>query len=423
MTQATAFVITHESDRTRTQADKSMSIIALTLTRALGRAGVKVIRVHPNRLEHSLVSKYCSGVEVCPDMYESEEALNAFLKALSGKYTGKRILIPASDDCSMYVARQEAALCADYTLLNPSAGAMERMKNKRLQYELAQAADVPIPETYFPQTEQDIQDVVSKAQNYPYVIKPLEAQKWRLDEFKDIAQGQKAIKVHSKEDLLREFRRIAPFDNQLMVQEIITGEDTNLYTFLAYCDSTAKPLAYCIRSKLRQSPIKFGYCCATISCHNDTVEQQAKRMLSEAGYTGIVGIEFKLDPKTNTYKLIEINTRPVNTTGISIGCGVNLPLIAFKDAAGEKQTPVTDWEDDVTWVWLYHDFWVVKEMKALGLITYKEWFQSIRGRRVHAIFAWDDIAPVWAFYSKSLGALFSAKFKRFMSKGGQKAVA
>lgn len=415
MSLATAFIITHESDRSRTAQDKSMSIIALTLTRALGRQGIRVVRIHPNMFEHSLTSRYCSAIEICPDMYESEEALNQFLCELSSRYPGEKILIPASDDCSMYIAQQEAVLQSHFVLLNPSAAAMSRMKNKKLQYELAQAAGVPIPETYFPSTEEDIVALAESAQNYPYVIKPLEAQKWRLDEFKDVAKGQKAIKVYDKEQLLAEFRRIVPYDNQLMVQEIISGEDTNLYTFLAYCSIDKKPLAYCIRSKLRQSPIKFGYCCATISCHNDVVERQAKQMLQIADYTGIVGIEFKLDPKTQEYKLIEINTRPVNTTGISVGCGVNLPLIAFNDAAGIAQDEVTDWEDGVTWVWLYHDFWVVKEMKALGLITYGEWFQSIKGKRVHAIFAADDLRPVWNFYHKSLAAVVNNKFSRLFA--------
>lgn len=412
MSLATAFIITHESDRTRTAADKSMSIIALTLSRSLGRAGVKVVRIHPNMFEHSLASKYCNAIEICPDMYESEEALNLFLCGLTAKYPGDKILIPASDDCSVYLAKHEAVLQKHFALLNPSAQSMSRMKNKKLQYELAQAAGVPIPETYFPSTEQDIVELAEKVTNYPYVIKPLEAQKWRLDEFKEIAQGQKAIKVYDKQQLLAEFRRVCPFDNQLMVQEIISGEDTNLYTFLAYCSEEHKPLAYCVRSKLRQSPIKFGYCCATISCHNETVEQQAKSMLEVSGYKGVVGIEFKLDPKTQQYKLIEINTRPVNTTGISIGCGVDLPLIAYNDIAGVEQTVVSDWEDGVTWVWLYHDFWVVKEMKSLGLITYKEWLKSIRGKRVHAIWAADDLKPMWDFYFKSLSALVAAKFQR-----------
>lgn len=155
-----------------------------------------------------------------------------------------------------------------------------------------------------------------------------------------------------------------------------------------------------MRSKLRQSPVDFGYCTATVSCHNDTVEHYARRLLRHSGYTGIVGIEFKLDPKTGEYKLIEINTRPVNTTGISIGCGVNLPLIAFRDALGIKQAPVSRWEDGVIWIRFAQDLGAALELRRRGRLTFSEWIRSIRGKRVHALLAFDDLRPFFGFYRR-----------------------
>jgi predicted ATP-grasp superfamily ATP-dependent carboligase len=155
-----------------------------------------------------------------------------------------------------------------------------------------------------------------------------------------------------------------------------------------------------MRYKLRQSPVDFGYCTATVSCHNDIVEQYARRLLWHSGYTGIVGIEFKFDPNTNDYKLIEINTRSVNTTGISIGCGVNLPVIAYRDAIGVKQEPVTKWEDGVIWLRLTQDFAAARELRRRGSLTFPEWFQSLRGKRVHAVLAANDLMPFIQFYSR-----------------------
>ncbi len=155
-----------------------------------------------------------------------------------------------------------------------------------------------------------------------------------------------------------------------------------------------------MRSKLRQSPVDFGYCTATVSCHNDTVEHYARRLLRHSGYTGIVGIEFKQDPKTGEYKLIEINTRPVNTIGISTACGVNLPLIAYRDAIGLEQEPTTNWEDGVIWLRFAQDFGAVLELRRRGRITFPQWFRSIRGKRVHALLAIDDLEPFIQFYSR-----------------------
>jgi len=400
MKKTTAFVISHEPNPSRSEKDKAMSIIALTLTRALGRENIDVIRVHPNMLDDSLSSRYCKAIEICPDLYESEYALTTFLNEMGHQYRGIKVLIPASDDCSIYLAKHADSLSATFTLLNPSASTMERVKNKQLQYELATAASVPIPETLFPKDCDDLERAAEGLHSFPYIIKPLEAQKWRLKRFAHVADGKKAITVNSKEELLSEYRRIAEYDDDVMVQEIIAGDDERLITFLGYCSIEHKPLAYCIRSKLRQTPIDFGYCTATVSCHNDEVDQYARQLLEKSAYTGIVGIEFKFDDKSKQYKLIEINTRPVNTTGISIACGVNLPLIAYLDAIGEVQEPVSDWQDDVVWLWLSMDMSAARQLHKLGKISYRQWLRSIRGKRVHAVFAWDDLRPCIQFYAR-----------------------
>ena len=400
MKQTTAFVISHEPDFSRTKKDQTINIIALNLTRALGRKGVNVVRVHPNLFDDSLFSRYCKSIEICPNLYESESTLTHFLTELADRYPGRKVLIPASDDCSLYMARNAAALGAQYTLLNPSAETMESVKNKRRQYELATRAGVPIPETYFPESISELEQIANRLTDYPYIIKPLEAQKWRLQQYASVSSGRKAIVVNDREQLITEYQRIAADDKNLMVQEIITGKDEHLVTFLGYCSTEHKPLAYCIRRKLRQSPVDFGYCTATVSCHNDIVEQYSMRLLRYSSYTGIVGIEFKFDSLTDQYKLIEINTRPVNTIGLAAACGVDLPVIAFRDAIGQEQKPITYWEDGVIWLRLTQDFSAALELRRRGRITFTDWIRSLRGKRIHALLAADDLAPFVRFYAR-----------------------
>jgi len=407
MRETTAFVISHEPDSSRTKNNQAINIIALMLTRALGREGVKVVRVHPNLFDDSLYSRYCQATEICPNLYESESELTQFLTDLKVRYPGKKILIPASDDCSLYLARNAQALGAEYVLINPSADSMECLKDKRRQYELATKVGIPIPETYFPDSNEELARIAEDLNDYPYIIKPIEAQKWRLQRHARVSGGKKAIVVRNSEELISEFCRISAVDSDLMVQEIIAGMDDQLFTFLGYCSARHKPLAYCIRSKLRQFPIDFGYCTATVSCHNDIVERYSKSLLSESGYTGIVGIEFKYDPRINDYKLIEINTRAVNTIGISIGCGVNLPLVAYRDATDHDQEPVTDWQDDVIWLRLAEDFGAARELRRRGRLSFGTWLQSIRGKRVHAVLASDDLRPFFLYYSRKVRRQFS----------------
>ena len=91
-----------------------------------------------------------------------------------------------------------------------------------------------------------------------------------------------------------------------MIQEVIGGRDQSLVTFLGFFDEHSQPNSWFIRKKIRQCPIDFGYCTMTESCHDQQVYKQSLALLQAIKYQGIAGVEWKLDPETNTYKLIEL---------------------------------------------------------------------------------------------------------------------
>ena len=390
--------MTHESDPNR--VNKTLSIIGLTMTRSLGRKNINVVRIHPNELDYSLLSKYSKKTEICPNFYQSEDALVEYLIDLKNKYPGDGVLFPASDDCAYFLAKYKEQLESYYKIPAADKPVMEKLTNKRCQYEEAQKLNLPIPETYFPKSYSAVEQLSKEITNYPYVIKPTVAHKWRLASMQGISQGKKAITVNNPNELLELSSKMDIENQEVMIQEVIGGKDERLFTFLAYYNEDAKPLAYCIRSKLRQNPIDFGYCTLTVSCHDKVVEEQSIKLLNSIGFHGICGVEWKLDPKNKKYKLIEVNPRAVNTTGTAIACGVDLPYIAVMDKIGNKVEPVTTWKDGIKWVWLTEDAWAAKEFHDLGKLTYYQWLKSLKGVKVHAVFAIDDLKPfIISFYN------------------------
>lgn len=412
----TAFVMTHEAGLNPRPSGKTVSIISLALQRALGREGIRVVRVHPNLMDHSLSSRYCTATEVCPNLYESERALVDFLTEMAERYPGTRVLFPASDDCAAFLATHQTELLPYYRIVVAPPPAMARLVNKREQYALARDADVPIPETYFPTNRSEAEALAPTLRNFPYVIKPLVAQRWRLEKFSRMSRSKKAFLVATPAEFLEEYDRIAAVDPELMLQEVVGGRDDRLYTLLCYCAAGGRPLTQCIRKKIRQSPIDFGYCTLTVSCHDEVVERQARRLMETLGYEGIAGIEFKHDPRTGEYKLIEINARPVNTIALSYACGANVPLAAFLDQIGEPPLAATGWKDGVKWIWFDQDFWVAKELWATGRLTLGEWLRSLLGVRACAIFAIDDPRPSLEYGSQQLRAHLGTALNRFRSR-------
>lgn len=411
----TAFVLTHESDPQRTR--KSMSIIALSITRSLGRKGVRVVRVHPNRLDMSLLSGYCSGVEISPDFYRSEERLLAFLLDMRHRYEGGALLIPASDDCAYFVSKHHDALSGAFAVMAPRWPVMQAILDKKSQYELAQGLGLPIPETYFPSGSADVRHLAQELVNYPYVIKPLVAHQWRLAAKKSAVQGKKGFAVFSPQELIDRYEAVAPVDKNVMVQEVIGGADERLFTFLSYFDEQSRPIAYCIRKKLRQHPIDFGYCTMTVSCHDATVEVQSIRLLQGIGYHGISSVEWKLDPRSGAYKLIEINPRAVQTIAMGAACGVDIPYLAFRDKTEGVDTPVATWRADAKWISMIEDARAARRLRQLGKLSLWGWLKSIAGKKTHSVYASDDPIPCAAQSLEFLKALLTSVRRRLYQAG------
>jgi predicted ATP-grasp superfamily ATP-dependent carboligase len=387
----TAFVLTHESNPQRTE--KSMSIIALAITRSLGRKGIAVVRIHPNLLDRSLTSKYCTKVEISPDFYASEKDLLAFLLAMKDRYEGTRLLIPGSDDIAYFVSKYHDALSGSFKVLAPDRAVMEIILDKKSQYEHAASLGIPIPETWFPAGSNDVRKLAAELTNYPYVIKPLVAHTWRRAAMKGVSQGKKGFAVHDAQAMISQYETIAQGDTNVMIQEVIGGSDERLFTFLSYFDEQSRPVAYCIRKKLRQLPVDFGYCTMGVSCHDDVVRDQSIRLLQGLDYHGISGVEWKHDPRTGQYKLIEVNPRAGSTIGIATASGVDLPYLAFRDKLHGSEKRTTAWLDGVKWIDFEQDFWAARELHKRGKLSLSDWWQSLVGQKTHAVYASDDIRP------------------------------
>jgi D-aspartate ligase len=387
----TAFVLTHESEPGRTR--KSISKIALAIARSLGRKGIPVVRLHPNLMDHGLASKYHQRVVVCPDFYASEEELVEFLLTFKNDPASPRVLIPASDDCAYFCGRHYARLSEVFLVLGPPWSVMERLVDKRRQYEAAQQFGVPIPETYFPASAEDVRALAPSLKHYPYIIKPVVSHRWRRPGVKAVSKGRKALRAETPEQLIAQYELISQVFRDVMIQEVIGGRDERLFTFLSYFNERSEPIAYCIRKKIRQYPVDFGFCTLTESCIDRTVEEQSIRLLQGIGFHGISGVEWKLDPDTNQYKLIEINARAVNTTGLAPACGVDIPYLAFMDKTTKSVAPVRTWREGVKWVSLSSDIWAAKELHRSGALSLAEWWRSMEGVRTHAVYASDDLKP------------------------------
>ena len=126
-----------------------------------------------------------------------------------------------------------------------------------------------------------------------------------------------------------------------MVQEVIPGGDDELYTLGSYLREDGEALGLFSGRKLRQTPPGVGTCRVGEALWVDEVVDQGLKLLRALSFHGLSQVELKRDPRDGAFKLMEVNPRLFQWHGLAAACGVDLPLIAYRDLTGERVEPVS----------------------------------------------------------------------------------
>jgi predicted ATP-grasp superfamily ATP-dependent carboligase len=375
------------------------SVNGLSFVRSLSRRGVPTLMLD----SEPLVGTYTQHghVSLLPAADEQPEAWLQFLEHVGSRLELPGVLFATSDVHGVLLAEHSDALQHHYRFLIPGAAAMERIVNKRTQYGIAKAAGIPIPQTHFPETVDEVAAIAGKMA-YPCILKPYKAHVARKKVPKKVAV------VDSADRLVEDYRRLADGDVPYMVQEIIPGEDHALFGYLAFWDENGAEYAWLTKRKLRQNPPHYGDGSLQVTVEATEVAKLSRRLLEAFDYRGFVGVEFKHDARDGTYRLMEINPRTVSGNQLAISAGVDFPWIGYRylTEAEPAQPANSRFRPGVKYVNEEWDFKAFLALRRSGKLTTGRWLESLRGAEARAVFAWDDPLPLlvvgWRFLRAAL---------------------
>jgi D-aspartate ligase len=288
-------------------------VAGLAAIRSLGRAGIRVLAVDDRSSALGFRSRYAEP-HVAPT--RSGDAYAAFLREL-----GPGVVFPTHDDDLETIARHRSELA--FTCPFPGWDLLGRAQDKREQVAAAARAGVAVPVT---------SDTPNGDVMLPALIKPARAPEFRR------RFGVKAFRCETRRELEEAFARASEF--QPLVQEWIPGDDDALYTLGSYVAEDGRALGIFSGRKLRQTPRSIGTARVAEAVWTEEVVDQGLALIHELGLWGISQVEFKRDPRDGRFKLIEVNPRLWEWHGLAAACGVDLPLIAYRDVTGEHVEPV-----------------------------------------------------------------------------------
>ena len=372
----------------------------LAVTRSLGRAGIPVTGLTWDEHDFGLRSRYLAERLLVP---RRDEAVLDALRGLSGSEPqtpsapGSRpILIPERDENVELVLRRwdEVRAIADVPLPD-DAGIVHALRRKERLPEQAARANVPIPATRAPESEDDVREIDLRP---PFLVKPVEGQDFAF------TFGEKLFVARDLDELLVAWRRARDAGFETVVQELVPKADEKIYSLLTYIGRDGEPLASVVGRKVRQGPLRFGTSAIFEVAYEQQVLDDGVRLLLSSGYRGFAQVEFAHDARDGDFKLLEVNTRLPMWAGIAMRPHFDMARIAYADLAGESVEPIGVLREPATWIYAAKDVWVSLQMARRRELALRDFLaQYARRAKVRSVLAADDPAPALA----SLGYLKS----------------
>jgi predicted ATP-grasp superfamily ATP-dependent carboligase len=210
------------------------------------------------------------------------------------------------------------------------------------------------------------------------------------------------------------YERNHEFADLLIAQEYIPGTSENLYSCNCYYDGNSKPVATFIARKLRQWPPETGESCLGEEIRNDEVLQETLNLFDSVGYRGLGYVEIKKDSSNGKYYIMEPNIgRPTGRSAIAEAGGVDLLYTMYCDALG-RPLPDNRFQKygNVKWIHFRRDLQSAVYYWRRGELTFGDWWRSVRGRKVDALFAWNDLGPFLGDLTRAIRLFLSPEERK-----------
>jgi predicted ATP-grasp superfamily ATP-dependent carboligase len=336
--------------------------IATTITRSLGRAGVRVAlgesttQYTSGHRPPAFSSRYCARTVDLPD-YTSDpapfiDAILAFVREHS-----VRVVLPTADSSIVLLApHRERFAELGCTVAVASDAALEIANDKTRTLEVADKLGIPYPKSVPVTGVEDLR--AAEAQfGYPFVIKPTVS--WT---------GKGAARVAPVE-AMNEAEALAATDRflatgcEVIAQQLATGRRESISLFIA----NGEMLAYCGCTAHRTTPPLGGVSAMrqSIPVPREVLDWSVN-LATAIGFEGACEVEYRQDARGNSL-LMEINPRLAGTLENAIHSGVNLPLMVWQWATGQAVQPVRSYRNGVRTRWLAGDMrWLWDSMVQQG---------------------------------------------------------
>ena len=232
---------------------------------------------------------------------------------------------------------------------------------------------IKVPRTHITRAEDDMMQM-ARDFVYPALIKPIHRYTAGFP-----VESAKVLVAQNAQEAQDFFARYPQMKGATLMQELIEGDDDQVFQYTALVNTQGEIAAYSTVRKLRQYPAGYGSMCYGQTEYNEALELAGRKLILALGYCGLGSLEFKYRHKDSGYYFIEMNTRLPWYNGLFADAGVNLPYLAYLDLASGLSAhnapgfAPPQQRDGTTWVG-YHNyaacFREIKQPRSISRMTF-----------------------------------------------------
>lgn len=356
----------------------------LGIVRSLGRRGIPICVIDD---EHSIArfSRYTTHAIKVRDLRDQDRTVDTLI------HVGRRlrlegwVLYPTREETVAALSRNRAVLSELFHVPTAEWNAVRWAWDKRNTYALAARLEIPAPRTWYPR---DASDLTLVDVDPPFVIKPA------IKEDFLHATKAKAWRANSASELRTRFEQAAELlgPGEVMIQELIPGDGRGQFACGAFVKGGTM-VATMVARRRRQHPPEFGRASTFVETVDiPLLEELSTRFLRAIDYSGLAELEYKLDPRTGEFKLLDFNARTWGYHTLGFAAGVDFPYLQFADQLSEPVAPCRA-RVGTRWIRLVTDLPTAMAEIHSGRLRTRAYLRSLASAHVEAVFSREDPLP------------------------------
>ena len=285
-----------------------------------------------------------TNIQIEDNLWDNDTFVKVLLNYAEKNKNSRILLIGTNDNYVKLISENKKILEKYYIFNYPDIEIVNNLLIKEKFYIKYKDMGLDMPLTYFYKCNQNdnIENVKKYFKEYPIIIKPSDGVEYHhLDEVLD-----KVYKVYNDEKLEEVIKKIenAGYNNTLIIQEFIPGDDSALFDSLFYVgkDKEAKLATFAQIGLQEHTPTGIGNCTVLVNGfdehgYKEEIVYKLKEFIEKIGYQGFAEFDIKYDKRDNKYKVLEINPRQSRSGYYMAACGYNLVETLINDLIQNKE--------------------------------------------------------------------------------------